>query len=454
MDLGGKRVLVCGAGGVSGRAAVALLHRLGASVVLSDQKKGGTEFAALGTDRLTDLRPREDAAILDEFPPDFLVISPGLPPSVPVLVEAHRRGLCLRGELDFAFEVLHETWKKRPYTIAITGTDGKSTTTALTAHLIRDAFGLRVEACGNIGLPVSSFALDVDSRDVLVVECSSFQLETVEAFSPDAAAVMNVAADHLDRYADMDEYLGAKLHILDQMKETAVFLAPPDIMAKAAVSVRSRRGVPPRMEILADPFPGGRIEMLGQDLAATDDFPLPGRHNMWNLAFALKFLEALAVQKNLPVDPVRVQGALRGFRGLPHRLERVVEKNGILYINDSKATTIQAVSVALASFPGRPVFVLCGGRYKGGDFAEWRGDGRAFYPYGESAGRIRDAVGSADTFANLEGAFRSAQTEAAKIAGAGGMPVILLSPGCSSYDLYSSYAERGEHFRRLANGAV
>lgn len=454
MDLSGKRVLVCGAGGVSGRAAVGLLHKLGAFVALSDQKPGAGEFAAFGAERLLDLRPRQDALILDEVRPDFLVISPGLPPSVPVLAEAEKRRIPIRGELDFAWEILHSTWKHAPYTIAITGTDGKSTTTALTAHLIRESLALRAEACGNIGLPVSSFAAEVDSRDVLVVECSSFQLETVEAVAPDAAAVMNVAADHLDRYASMEDYLAAKLHILDRMRETSLFLAPPEILRQAEASVRSRRGVAPRMNPVTDPFPDGRIRLLGQDIAAADEFPLPGRHNLLNLSFAMNFLEALIVARSLPFDPARVRSAVMSFRGLPHRLERVVEKNGILYINDSKATTIQAVSVALSSFPGRPVFLLCGGRYKGGDFAEWKGSGRMFFPYGESARRIQEALGSKDIFANLEEAFHAAEKEAGGVAAGGGIPVVLLSPGCSSYDLYSSYAERGEHFRRLATDAV
>ncbi|MBI3394359.1 MAG: UDP-N-acetylmuramoyl-L-alanine--D-glutamate ligase, partial [Spirochaetia bacterium] len=394
-----KTILVCGALGVSGRAAAALAFEHGATVVLSDKKPGPlpADLQALkdaAPERLIDARPREDAGLLTEIPCDFVITAPGLPSSVPVLQEARRKGLPVRGENDTAYYVIQNVWKTKPFYIAVTGTDGKSTTTGMIAHILNRTFGMRALPCGNYGVALSEIARIRDSADVLVVECSSFQLETVETFHPQVSMILNLSEDHLDRYADMQEYLAAKLHILDQQTEDDLFLAPAPLLMEAQRYVGRRStdgtgdGAPgsggrrgPRLKMV-DNVPGSGPFQVDHLELPENALMLPGRHNRINLSFALAAIGDFASRTGHELQRDALIAAVQSYRGLPHRLERVCTDGIIEFVNDSKATTVQAVAAAVVGFPGRRIMLLCGGKYKGGDFGRLSGPDRVIFAYG------------------------------------------------------------------------
>ncbi len=470
-------ILICGAGGLSGRFVAELCVRLGARVLLSDRSEQAawppTVAASIAAGVARDLRPRDDAALLDEIlnesALDLVITAPGVPLASPLLQAVQARGIPLRGENDFAYEILRKLCERdgraMPHLIAVTGTDGKSTTTALIAHLIAGACGVRALACGNIGRPLSQVIVEANEADVLVVECSSFQLELVQEFAPDVAVILNLADDHLDRYDNLDAYLNAKLNVLKQMRAPAVFLAPLWIVERARSVVSGES--PPKLSpitTIADSGVPERLHYAGADLTAAADLPLPGVHNQENLRFALAVLEALdtVAGEGLTVDRTKLVEAVRSFQGLEHRMEVVAEQGNLLYINDSKATTVQAAAAALASFTqaGERVFLLCGGKPKGTDFRELGGrENVVLFPFGEAGPGIVTAVGRAQIhvaapFADLKTAFEAARKAAeVYVRNEGGRAIILLSPACASFDAFASYAERGRFFRELVHAA-
>lgn len=470
--LKGRRILVAGAGGLSGQAAARLALRLGAVVGLSDRDANralAPELSAVGG--VVDLRPREDAGVLDDFAADLVLTAPGVPLTGELFAAARARGLPIRGESDFGFEMIRRLWFTPPLIIGVTGTDGKSTTTALLAHLITRATARYALACGNIGVPLSDLAL-YDSADsagrplaarrpeALVVELSSFQLELVEKLHPIVGMILNLADDHLDRYPDRDAYLAAKLNLLLRMRSGDTFFAPPWIVERARAWLKQRypdertwptlRALTPYVQPLegeAAP-PPAEIFYRGAALLPVQDLGLRGVHNVSNMSYALATLDALEERGFLRVDQERLRAALAEFQGLPHRMELVLKNSrGVVFINDSKATTVQAALAAMDSYPERRVMLLCGGRDKGADFAPLGGRPNVrLLPFGEAAGLIAAATGAPERYDSLETAFEAAlklaETEKEP-------PVILLSPACASYDAFRSYAERGERFRAL-----
>lgn len=536
----GATVLICGAAGLSGRSLAELCLRLGATVVLSDRSAetdlGPVLTAALDAqapddspylNRLIDARPREDAGLLDDFDFAMVLTAPGVPLSSQLFQVARGRGLPIRGENDFGCEAIFKAMEQQmlpaPLIVALTGTDGKSTTAALIAHLVNGATGLEAIACGNFGLPLSRLVLDSFPEDgpsslppVLVIECSSFQLELVESLHPDVAMILNLADDHLDRYPGRAEYLAAKLNIIARQNERDILLAPRSIYAEAGLpidevarvlpetapspSAQSAEEPPSVVSAELDEDSGGdalqvrigrprtiavptvaevasaeELVYAGKTFARLADFPLSGLHNQENLRFALLALEGLEVAsrhylRGLHVNRERLAAAVASFAGLPHRMQlvtpgpalrnRMPARGRLLAINDSKATTVQAVAAALASCqqPHQRAFVLLGGRAKGTDFGqladfhEWE-----CFAYGEAGPQIAERLGSAPVFADLPAAYRAAadaailwlneaseaETETEAEA------VLLLSPGCASYDAYASYQARGGHFCEL-----
>lgn len=538
----GSNILICGAGGLSGRSLAELCLRLGANVILSDRNAEAdlTEAlsAALKTspDRLIDARPREDRDLLVDYGVQYVITGPGVPLSNDLFQAAREAKIPVRGENDFASEVIVHACERAmlpsPLIVGVTGTDGKSTTVAMLAHLVNEATGLRAIACGNFGLPLSRLALDSFPEDgpaklppVLVVECSSFQLELVESFHPDVAVVLNIADDHLDRYVDRQAYLDAKLNIVNCQNERDVFLASKAVFAQTGTrkyltlpdqSGSSNGGSRPNSEadvsgepreadeandtlqvhpgrprlvvvptVTEEPVPA-LLQYRGRDVLAATEFPLPGIHNQENLRFALRaleFLEDASVHylRGMHVNLERLAGAIRTFHGLPHRMEvcrpDAGDSDPVVFLNDSKATTVQAVVAALDSFtaPGQRVFLLCGGRAKGADFGELGGRANVeLFPYGEAGPQIAERTGTNAVHADLQSAFAAAlnaangYNQAARNASsaenntssgdseetpasANPQAIILLSPGCASYDAYSSYETRGEHFRNLVS---
>jgi UDP-N-acetylmuramoylalanine--D-glutamate ligase len=315
------------------------------------------------------------------------------------------------------------------------------------------AGGLRARTCGNIGIPFIEMA-DEDGPDAFyALEVSSFQLEAVRAFRPKVAVLTHITPDHMDRYASYADYVSAKARvfasqesgdhaILNALDRDSQMLRPS---LRARVHLFSSEG--PLTEgaylqsgqlLLAE---GGRVEPL----IAEADLPIPGRHNVENVLAAALACRALG----LPVAALR--SAIRAFRALPHRLERVAEVAGIAYYNDSKATNVDSAAKALASFPGRRIWLILGGKDKGGDFgsltAMLRERAAGVLTIGQAAETIERQIAGAVPVVRA-GDLDTAVRQAARLAqGSGG--VVLLAPACASFDQYRNYEERGDHFRRL-----
>ena len=342
-----------------------------------------------------------------------VVKSPGVPREAPVVAEALRRGLEVTGELEIAWRLMPNEF------IAVTGTNGKTTTVELLGAMHRAA-GIPVEVAGNVGRPLADL---VGSDAVIVCEASSFQLEDSSAFAPDAAVLLNLAPDHLDRHGSFDAYRDAKLRIFVNQR--------PDQVAV----------VPPGLEV---PGEARRIEFGEHDLEDVERIRLRGPHNRANA------MAAAAVAAARGIDRDAIRAALRSFRGVPHRLEEVAVRDGVTYINDSKATNVASAGVALRSFR-RGVHAILGGSLKGEGFRDLREPVRercaAIYLIGEAAGQLEDELGGivpTHRSGDLERAVAQARAAAAD------GDTILLSPACASYDQYEDYERRGDHFRELA----
>jgi UDP-N-acetylmuramoylalanine--D-glutamate ligase len=348
---------------------------------------------------------------------ECVVKSPGVPNEAPVIVTARERGLPVLGELELAWRLLPNRF------IAVTGTNGKTTTTELLGAIHREA-GLPAAVAGNVGTPLSSLVGEVDDGAVIVCEVSSFQAEDSEAFAPETALLLNLDEDHLDRHGTFVAYREAKLRVFANQTGEHVAVAPPGLE-----------------------LPGSARRVVFGDPA---DLPLPveevrlrGRHNLENAMGA----SAAALASGVPADAVA--RALRAFTGVPHRLEEVGTVGGVLYVNDSKATNVASALRGIEAFDGG-VHAILGGSLKGGGFEGLRGAVasrcRACYLIGEAAERLeRDLAGAAPLrrCGDLESALRAASAAAAP------GDVVLLSPACASYDQFRDYEERGERFRAL-----
>jgi len=423
----------------SGHAAAALLHARGEDVIAVDR---GHPVAVDDLSAAVEVHLDTDG--LGQIGRARAVVkSPGVPTSAPVIAAARQRGLPILGELELA-------WRCVPNpVIAVTGTNGKTTTTELLGHLHRQA-GVPVAVVGNVGTPYSSLAAttaapatDPDARPAVVVcECSSFQLEDTIAFAPECAVLLNLDSDHLDRHGTLAAYHAAKLNVFAHQRPDDVAVVPDDL--DLATTLRGRRvrfGASPDAELgLRD----GTLVWAGEPLLAADELGLRGPHNVRNAMAAA----AAVLARGLPADAVR--NGLRTFRGVAHRLEEVVSRDGVLYVNDSKATNVAAALVALRSFEA-PVHVILGGRGKDEDYAPLRdavaGHCAGAYLIGEEAEPLAAALDGAVALhrsGDLERAVAQARTAARP------GEVVLLAPACASYDQFENFERRGEAFRALA----
>jgi UDP-N-acetylmuramoylalanine--D-glutamate ligase len=341
-----------------------------------------------------------------------VVKSPGVPNDAPVIVAARERGVPVLGELELAWRLLPNRF------VAVTGTNGKTTTTELLGAIWREA-GLPVALAGNVGTPLSSLVGEVDPEATIVCEVSSFQAEDSEALAPDTALLLNIAEDHLDRHGTMDAYRDAKLRLFRNQTPEQVAV------------------VPPGFEV---PGKGRRVEFGPLPLPA-EEIRLRGEHNLENARGAA----AAAIASGVPEDAVA--GALRTFAGVPHRLEEVGSVNGVLYVNDSKATNVSSAVRGIEAFEGG-VHAILGGSLKGGGFEGLREAVAsrcvAAYLIGEAADRLeQDLAGTVPLHrcGDLATAVRDARAEPGE--------VVLLSPACASFDQFRDYEERGERFRAL-----
>jgi UDP-N-acetylmuramoylalanine--D-glutamate ligase len=377
----------------SGQAAVAALERRGTRVVGADRE--------LGND--------DDVALLDGT--ELLVKSPGVPAEAVLVVEARLRGIPVWSELELGSRILENPL------VAVTGTNGKTTTSELLGAM------LGAPVAGNVGVALSELDGAVEPGTWVVVEASSFQLEDVATFRPRVAVLLNLEPDHLDRHASFEAYAAAKLRVFENQELGDVAVVP--------------RG-----------FPAVPGQARRADFDADDPLPaeplIPGAHNRENAAAATVAARAAGATEE------EIARALREFPGVPHRLETVVERDGVLFVNDSKATNVAAALRALAAYD-RPVVLIAGGRAKGESFeplaAAARGKVERALLIGEAAPQLAEALGELPH--ETSGDLGSAVAAAAAAARPG--DVVLLSPACASYDQFRDFEERGDEFRRLVH---
>ncbi len=443
-----RRVAVYGLG-ISGRAAVELLHRHAVEVVgyddrsLEELTQDGQGLERLG---ISELR----LGGLGEVPQgnnigglDGVVVSPGVPPDRPLLAAARRRGLPIIAEVELAFHFLDGD------VVGITGSNGKSTTTALTGAML-EAAGREVEVCGNIGAALSERVAGAPGR-VFVVELSSFQLEGTDRFHPHSAALLNISADHLDRHGDLAGYRAAKTAIFNRQTAGDLAVLNAEDPWVAGVETPSRRrffssrgetsdGCYLADDVVVEASPGGE----SRELFRCSDVPLPGPHNLENAMAAALLARAHGAA------PSDVKAGMKGFRGLPHRLELVTERRGVAWYDDSKGTNLAATERSLEGFDDGTVLIILGGRAKGGDFSSLKllaaRKTRRIYLIGEAAADFADALApevACASVGTLEHAVARAEAEART------GDVVLLSPACASFDQFRNFAQRGRVFKRL-----
>jgi len=433
----------------SGRAAARLALKHGHRVYVSDT---GTSAALRETARTLESEGAEvqlGGHSLDRLLAcDVLVVSPGLDPTKGILAEPQLAGKRRVSELEFAFWFLHAP------VIAITGTNGKSTTTALVSELLRRA-GLDAPASGNIGFALSEVAYRDSQPDWAVVEASSFQLAEIERFTPRIGVVTNLAPDHLDRYASVEAYYADKARLFETATAYSVWVLnadDPEVMKLPGNAPGRRFYFSTRGELergQAGAFLNSYGELIlrlgGTDtrLVRVQELALLGTHNIAN-ALAASIAAAAA---EIPLEAIH--DGLTGFRGLVHRLEVVQERAGVLWINDSKATNIASTRVALQSMT-RPTVLLLGGKHKGEPYTSLLPDlGRVHtvIAYGEAAPLIQQDLGAKLHVERVGGSFEDVIETAENIARSG--DAVLLSPACASFDMFANYEERGDRFKAL-----
>lgn len=435
-----RRVVVFGAAR-SGVAAANLLAARGLEVVITDVRS--SEQLALG-ERLDPRVQRAFGGHPDDLldTADTVVVSPGIPRSTPILARASARGVPLISEIELAFRYL------RGRVTAVTGTNGKSTTTALIGEILARA-GQEPIVAGNIGVALTEHVSDVE-RDY-VVELSSFQLETVETFHAHVALLLNITPDHLDRYGSMDEYAAAKYRIFRNQTDRDFAIvnaedprtAHPDIPATVWRFSSSRPVVPGAW------VEGDRLVMdVGDGVTRIPRSTL----SLEGLSNAENALAAWLAARALRVPHQAVLEAFREFTGLPHRMARVRELEGVVWINDSKGTNIDATMKSLEGMKDGSVILILGGKDKGDDFSRLAPvvaeKAKLVLTIGSAAGAIEDALAGRASIIRC-GALDVAVVRARSLARPG--DVVLLSPACASFDQFRNFEQRGERFARLVD---
>jgi UDP-N-acetylmuramoylalanine--D-glutamate ligase len=437
-SVAGQRVLVVGAAR-SGVAAAELLVKRGATVTLTDVKASIPEGEQLSGSGVTLELGGHNPRTFERA--DLIVMSPGVPLEQAEIAAATARGVPVIGELELA-----SRWLKGRI-IAITGTKGKSTTTTLVGRMLRSA-GVRVRVGGNIGVPLSAQVGDSTKETVHVIEASSFQLEATDRFHPWIAALLNFSPDHLDRHPNEAAYGAAKQRIFANQTPqdwTVVNADSPPALGLAALSRATIVRYAVDNDANADVYVEGDVIWRRSaegpvPLVPLKAIALSGHHMLSNVA------AASAVSHLAGVPPTAMVGALEGFTGLEHVMEPVAVVGGVRFVNDSKATNIDAAARSIESFD--KVVVIVGGKYKGGDFQDLatplRARGRGVVAIGEARPRVREALSRVVAFAEAD-TMRDAVRQAFEMAKPDG--VVLLAPACSSFDMFVDYADRGRAFK-------
>lgn len=479
METRGKKVIVLGLGR-SGLGAANLLSAAGADVTVAD-RKSESELA-----EYTRALSRGVRLSLGGYPErlngtDLIVVSPGVPLSIDPVSRAKERGIKVIGELELAYRIISnqhsEVSNQKTKFLAITGTNGKSTTTTLVDLMLRKG-GFKTMAGGNIGNALTGeilkqvkakveerptpklnlhFNLDID---FVVAEVSSFQLETVDEFRPSGAAILNMTPDHLDRYRSLSEYIDAKCRVFENQTDGDFLILNADDPATGEIARRVGMQAAKGRELSRIYYFSRRHRVKGAHAAdGSIHFDLPGVPSSFTLlpsSFKIKGVHNLenamasaAMALLAGCNPGAVSEALEEFPGLEHRMEFVKEVDGVGYINDSKGTNVDAVMKSLEGF-SQPVILIAGGRDKAGDFGMLRtlvkDKVKALVLIGEAAGKMKAALGDLTktlTARDLSDAVDHARREATK------GDVVLLSPACASFDMFRDFEDRGRQFKRI-----
>lgn len=448
MELKNKQVLVIGAG-KSGLAVAGFLTAKGAHVTLADSApvSPGEELKRLAA--------RGVNLSLGGYPEvkrgnfDLVVMSPGIPLTVEPARSALEHGIELTGEIELAYRF------SRAPLVAITGTNGKTTTTALLGEIFKNA-GKNTLVGGNIGNPLITDAERYGQNDLIVAEISSFQLETTSSFKPKVALILNITPDHLDRHKSMDGYVNAKAKIFANQKpdDFTVLNYDDPLTASLAGKTKGRVIFFSRRAVLEEGVyvkEGRIIANLGgteEFICGQDEIGIPGAHNLENA------LAAVAAARSLGVATDSLVNTLKTFKGVAHRLEFVAEIDGVRYINDSKGTNPDASIKALEAYPQK-IVLIAGGKNKGSDFGPFaekiKERVRVLVVLGQSAGAIADAVRDRG-FENI--LYAKDLKDAVFLASQAAEPgdIVLLSPACASWDMFKSFEERGDLFKELVLG--
>lgn len=444
----GDAILIIGAAR-SGVASAEYLLSIGKQIVISDMNTKLAEDVEtqLGHASVSYVWGKQpDVAALQ---PELIVMSPGVPLSIPPVVKARELGIPVISEPELAFR-----YSDVPF-VAITGTNGKTTTTTLTAFLLEKE-GRKVVAGGNIGLPLISQCPQMSANDIVVAEMSSFQLESVDSFCPKVAVVMNLTPDHLDRHKTMEAYAAAKANIFkNQGPEDYLLLNKDDaIVAAMAAGAKSHVYYFSQQEILDEGIwleDGNLVYRLDKNgapqvLIPAAEIGIVGSHN-WQNAMAASLAALLMGQQ-----PEIIAERLRAFKGVAHRMEPVATIDGVLYVNDSKGTNPDSTEKALGSYGKRPIVLIAGGRNKGSDMAVlvplMRAHCRGVVLVGEATGDFIDAFARTGyTDYVCADSFEDAVAKAREMAQSG--DVVLLSPACASWDMFDNFEQRGDLFKEL-----
>ena len=462
--LGRGEVAVIGLGR-SGQAVSRLLAREGARVYASDGSSDAAVAAVANSLNALGIATTAGAHDLERIARAVLVVtSPGVSPKAPPLVTAAAHGVPIVSEVEVALSFLPTT-----RCIAVTGTNGKTTVTALIEQLLR-SLGVDAVAAGNIGTPLSEVALRAAPPAWVALELSSFQLHDTPSLAPAVGVLTNLAPDHLDRYDAIDDYYADKMRLFARATPASRWVVNGDdaeVMRRTAGIAGTRYTFSLRPGTLgiggtAGTASGGNLvpsaapavhadrwTVLGHDLLSRADIPLLGDHNVANVLAAVLAVAVADPAHATPDALARLVSGVRAFRGMPHRLEIVAERDGVLWINDSKATNVASTRVALDGMT-RPTVVLLGGRHKGEPYTGLL-DGlsrhaRAVIAYGESAALIAADLGGHVPLERIESSFEDVMRRARALAQPG--DAVLLSPACSSFDMFTNYEERGAEFRR------
>ena len=449
MDLKAKKVLVFGSG-KSGIGAAELLGKVGACPVVYDGNADLDKEAVIH--KLPDIKNLEVyAGVLPrdvQESLDLVVLSPGVPTDLPMVKDFYQQGLPVWGEVELAYR----TGKGR--VLAITGTNGKTTTTALLGKIMSDAEE-SVFVVGNIGTPYTSKALEMKNDSVTVAEISSFQLETVEEFAPEVSAILNITEDHLNRHHTMEEYIRVKeLIVKNQKPENVCVLNYEDPVLREF----GKNIVPKTFYFSSERSLDRGIYLDGDQiilktekeeipLVKTGDLKLPGKHNYENVMAA----SAMAYYAGVPVESIR--SSICEFTAVEHRIEYVTEKNGVVYYNDSKGTNPDAAIKGIQAME-RPTWLIAGGYDKESCYDEWlnsfNGKVRSLVLIGQTKEKIRDAAERLDACPCI---LCEELEEAVKICAEKAQPgdAVLLSPACASWGQFDNYEQRGDMFKKFVN---